>query len=113
MDLINARVDDPSSSIYPQAVGLQNLSIQRNEALMIRDGNLLMNSSMQQPTSAVKDELVVKQAEANVELAQLQKARASIKKKTDTTATAELDYQIREKTTLIESINQRLQHISH
>lgn len=113
MDLINARVEEPSTAVYSQPVGLQNLSIQTSDALLLRDDNLFMNASMQEQKSAIKDQLVSKQAQANVELAQLQKAKASIKKKTNTTAIAELDYQIRKKTILIESINQRLQHMSH
>jgi len=83
----------------------------RDNSLLVRDTNLMIGSNSKLK-SDIKDRLVVQQSEANIELGQLQKAKANLKKKAEPETMAELDYQIREKTTFIESITQRLQHMN-
>ena len=82
-DLIASRVTEPADAIYGSQIGAQNLDLPGRNALMVRHKNLALSLKpsiiSSKPPLSVKPSLIVAQTEANVQLAQLQKAKINNK----------------------------------
>jgi hypothetical protein len=98
----------PSRAIYPEEIGMVNIETYKSKPSELIPVKTAILEGKMAAKSNNSSNLIILQAELNIELSQLQKAKANMKKKASPEEIDDINIQIKEKIAFIEGIHQKL-----